>query len=156
MRRRDGSEAVDAACASGGHGPEPRAAVVRGPSDAASGIRGARRRGVVRAGFIRDHICPGRVAKSRGILLRARPGERIRLMAHLFISYSRRDSEFVDRLIVALECYGFQTWEDLKALAGGDIWKAAISKAVRECDAFLIILSPESVSSENVSKELAV
>jgi hypothetical protein len=77
-------------------------------------------------------------------------------MAHLFISYSRRDSEFVDRLIAALERYGFQTWEDVKALAGGDIWKAAISKAVRECDAFLVILSPQSASSENVSKELAI
>jgi len=77
-------------------------------------------------------------------------------MNHIFISYSRRDSEFVDRLIVALERYGFSTWEDVKALAGGDIWKAAISKAVRECDAFLVILSPQSASSENVSKELAI
>jgi hypothetical protein len=77
-------------------------------------------------------------------------------MNHIFISYSRRDSEFVDRLIAALERYGFSTWEDVKALAGGDVWKAAISKAVRECDAFLVILSPQSASSENVSKELAI
>ena len=77
-------------------------------------------------------------------------------MGHIFISYSRKDSEFVDRLSRALELYGFPTWEDVKAIAGGDVWKAAISKAVRECDAFLIVLSPQSASSENVSKELAV
>ena len=77
-------------------------------------------------------------------------------MGHIFISYSRKDSEFVDRLIQALELYGFPTWEDVKAITGGDVWKAAISKAVRECDAFLIVLSPQSASSENVSKELAV
>jgi hypothetical protein len=77
-------------------------------------------------------------------------------MGHIFISYSRKDSEFVDRLSQALELYGFPTWEDVKAIAGGDVWKAAISKAVRECDAFLIVLSPQSASSENVSKELAV
>ena len=77
-------------------------------------------------------------------------------MAHIFISYSRRDSEFVDRLITALAQYGFPSWEDVKAIAGGEVWKAAISKAVRECDAFLIVLSPQSASSENVAKELAV
>jgi hypothetical protein len=77
-------------------------------------------------------------------------------MAHFFISYSRQDAEFVDRLIQALEQFGFTTWKDVKAITGGDIWKAAISKAVRECDAFLIVLSPQAASSENVSKELAV
>lgn len=77
-------------------------------------------------------------------------------MSHIFISYSRKDSEFVERLTQALELYGFTTWEDVKAIVGGDIWKAAISKAVRECDAFLLVLSPQSAGSDNVSKELAV
>jgi hypothetical protein len=77
-------------------------------------------------------------------------------MAHIFISYSRKDSEFVDRLIEALEKYGFPTWQDVNAIAGGEVWKGAISKAVRESDAFLIVLSPQSANSENVSKELAV
>jgi TIR domain len=77
-------------------------------------------------------------------------------MGHIFISYSRKDSEFVDRLIEALEKYGFPTWQDVNAIAGGEVWKGAISKAVRESDAFLIVLSPQSASSENVSKELAV
>jgi TIR domain len=77
-------------------------------------------------------------------------------MGHIFISYSRRDSEFVDRLIEALEKYGFPTWQDVNAITGGEVWKGAISKAVREADAFLIVLSPQSASSENVSKELAV
>src|SRR5262245_4386205 len=77
-------------------------------------------------------------------------------MGHIFVSYSRKDSEFVDRLIEALEKYGFPTWQDVDAIAGGDVWKGAISKAVRESDAFLIVLSPQSADSPNVSKELAV
>jgi len=77
-------------------------------------------------------------------------------MSHIFISYSRKDSEFVDRLIQALELYGFPTWKDVTAISGGDVWKATISRAVRECDAFLVVLSPQSANSENVSKELAV
>ena len=77
-------------------------------------------------------------------------------MGHIFISYSRKDSEFVDRLMPALEQFGFPTWTDVHGITGGDVWKAAISRAVRECDAFLIILSPQSADSENVAKELAV
>jgi TIR domain/zinc-ribbon domain len=77
-------------------------------------------------------------------------------MGHIFISYSRKDSEFVDRLIPALEQYGFSTWSDMHGIAGGDVWKATISRAVRESDAFLIVLSPQSADSENVAKELAV
>ena len=77
-------------------------------------------------------------------------------MGHIFISYSRKDGEFVDRLMQTLDRYGFPTWADVNAIVGGDVWKGAISKAVRECDAFLIILSPQSAGSENVSKELAV
>lgn len=77
-------------------------------------------------------------------------------MGHIFISYSRKDSEFVDRLTPALEQYGFSTWSDVHGIIGGDVWKAAISRAVRESDAFLIVLSPQSANSENVAKELAV
>jgi hypothetical protein len=77
-------------------------------------------------------------------------------MGHIFISYSRKDSEFVNRLMPALEQYGFPTWSDIHGITGGDVWKATISRAVRECDAFLVVLSPQSADSENVAKELAV
>ena len=77
-------------------------------------------------------------------------------MGHIFSSYSRKDHEFVDRLMPALEQYGFSTWSDVHGITGGDVWKAAISRAVRECDAFLVVLSPQSADSENVAKELAV
>src|SRR4030095_5128989 len=77
-------------------------------------------------------------------------------MGHIFISYSRRDSDFVDGLILALEQYGFRTWKDFNAIVGGEVGKASISKAVKECDAFLVVLSPRSASSGNVSKEIAV
>jgi len=77
-------------------------------------------------------------------------------MAHIFISYSRKDSDFVHRLMPALEQYGFSTWSDTHGIAGGDVWKASISRAVRESDAFLVVLSPQSANSENVAKELAV
>ncbi len=75
---------------------------------------------------------------------------------HLFISYSRRDNQFVDRLISALDHRGLATWLDRSAIVGGEVWKASITQAIRDCAAFLIVLSPSSAGSENVPKELTL
>src|SRR4030095_9985748 len=77
-------------------------------------------------------------------------------MGHIFISYSRRDSDFVDGLILALEQYGFRTWKDVNAIVGGEVWKASISTALKARDPFRSALPPQSAPSATVSKELAV
>ncbi len=41
-------------------------------------------------------------------------------MSGIFISYSRLDREFVDRLIEALEQRGFDIWVDRKDIGGGN------------------------------------
>jgi hypothetical protein len=78
------------------------------------------------------------------------------LKNHLFISYSRRDSNFVDRVITALAERGMRTWVDRSAIVGGAVWKASITEAIRDCVAFLIVVSPHSSDSENVPKELTL
>jgi len=78
------------------------------------------------------------------------------LKSHLFISYSRRDTDFVDRVITALAGRGMRTWVDRSAIVGGAVWKASITEAIRDCVAFLIVLSPHSSVSENVPKELTL
>jgi len=78
------------------------------------------------------------------------------LKQHLFVSYSRRDSPFVDRLIAALDDKGLRTWIDRSAIVGGAVWKASITEAIRDCAAFLIVLSHNSTGSENVPKELTL
>ena len=40
-------------------------------------------------------------------------------LINIFISYSHRDSDFVDRLEVDLRAQGFGTWMDRQRLAGG-------------------------------------
>jgi hypothetical protein len=77
-------------------------------------------------------------------------------MGEIFISYSRRDQEFTDTLISGLKDNGLQVWIDSQALQAGDAWRAEISQAIAECDAFLVILSPNCVSSKNVVKELDI
>src|SRR5262245_25023526 len=74
----------------------------------------------------------------------------------IFISYSRHDSEFVDRLIHELEKSGFDAWVDREAIRGGAAWGASISQAIRRSQAVIVVLSPRSAASDNVAKELSL
>lgn len=77
-------------------------------------------------------------------------------MGETFLSYSRHDQEFANRLTQSLKDHGIQVWVDTQEIQGGDAWRAAISRAIAECDAFLVILSPQSVTSKNVVKEVSI
>jgi len=77
-------------------------------------------------------------------------------MGQIFISYSRKDSEFVDRLVRDLGQSGVDFWIDRTGIDGGDKWRASIVQAISECDAFLVVLSPQSIASDNVSKEVSL
>ena len=77
-------------------------------------------------------------------------------MSHVFISYSRKDSGFVDRLIQDMEKRGVAVWVDRQDIGGGETWRAAIADAIRRCLAFVIVLSPNSTASKNVSRELSL
>lgn len=77
-------------------------------------------------------------------------------MSQIFVSYARADRDFVDRLIQDLERKGFDVWVDRKDISGGSDWRAAISQAIRECRAFLLVLSPNSADSKKVIQELSL
>jgi len=77
-------------------------------------------------------------------------------MSEAFISYSRADREFADKLLQDLEERGIDVWIDRESIEGGAAWRAAISAAIRSCRAFILILSPRSTQSGQVSKELSV
>ena len=74
----------------------------------------------------------------------------------IFISYSRRDSEFVDRLREALDARHFTVWVDREDIRGGDEWRAAISAAIRSSEFFLLVLTSDSAGSDSVKKELTL
>jgi hypothetical protein len=63
-------------------------------------------------------------------------------MSEAFISYSRADSAFADKLTDDLEERGIPVWIDRESIEGGAAWRASISKAIRSCCAFILTLSP--------------
>ena len=71
----------------------------------------------------------------------------------VFISYSRTDSAFVDRLEATLQSRGFRTWVDRSEMRGGVDWLNQIQDALDQCQAVLVILSPVAVQSEYVQME---
>jgi hypothetical protein len=77
-------------------------------------------------------------------------------VSHVFLSYARRDQEFADRLVTALEGRGVNVWVDRQDIPGGAAWEAAIGEAVSVSSAVLVVLSPASVTSEYVPKELSL
>jgi hypothetical protein len=71
----------------------------------------------------------------------------------LFISYSRKDMDFVHKLAGDLEKAGYDVWWDITDLRGGDDWVRVIPTAIESSDHVLVVLSPNSIISEWVEKE---
>jgi hypothetical protein len=71
-----------------------------------------------------------------------------------FFCYSRDDSEFALKLAKDLREAGANIWIDQLDIGPGEHWDDAVEKALKSSRAFLIILSPTSVESQNVKDEL--
>ncbi len=74
-------------------------------------------------------------------------------MTQVFISYSRKDLEFVDRLANDLKTTGFEVWYDLSGLEPGTRWRQEIQNAIQDSQYFLVVLSPNSIISDWVERE---
>jgi hypothetical protein len=74
-------------------------------------------------------------------------------MQNIFISYSRKDIDFVRKLAGDLEKAGYDVWWDLTDLRGGDEWVTRIAAAIEASETVIVVLSPNSIQSEWVRKE---
>jgi WD40 repeat protein len=69
-------------------------------------------------------------------------------MAKLFVSYSRRDSAAARRLIEAFKSIGQEVWVDWEAIPPAVDWLEQIFRGIEEADAFIFMISPDSIASE--------
>ena len=72
-----------------------------------------------------------------------------------FFSYSRHDSEFTLKLAKDLRAAGAPVWLDQLDIPPGRHWDTAVEKAIGVSSSLLIVLSPDSVQSENVMDEVS-
>jgi hypothetical protein len=72
----------------------------------------------------------------------------------IFISYSRRDQEFVTRLASDLDTQVANVWFDQSTIQLGQKWHDEIMDGIRGCKAFILVLSPDSIESKYVREEV--
>jgi WD40 repeat protein len=75
-------------------------------------------------------------------------------MPDVFVSYSRRDSEFVRRLAESVAERGKEVWVDTEGIADGEVFPEAIKRAIEQSDAFLFVITPASVQSSYCENEV--
>ena len=75
-------------------------------------------------------------------------------MSHVFISYSRKDIYFAQKIVDALAENNLDTWIDWKSIPKGEDWMDEIYRGIEGADAFLFLISPDSVKSRMCSKEI--
>jgi hypothetical protein len=75
-------------------------------------------------------------------------------MSTLFISHSSHDDAFVRSLQQALGDLKQDVWIDSRELRAGDPLWPAIQKAIEEASAYAVVVSPDSLQSNWVGKEL--
>jgi WD40 repeat protein len=75
-------------------------------------------------------------------------------MSHIFISYSRKDLDFAQKIVDALAANNLNTWVDWKSIPYGEDWEQEIYGGIEGADAFLFLISPDSVVSQMCNKEI--
>src|ERR1700716_1834654 len=78
-----------------------------------------------------------------------------RSKARVFISYSRKDMGFADRLEAALKARGFGPLIDRAEIFAFEEWWKSIEALIVRADTVVFVLSPDSASSEVAVKEVA-
>ena len=74
--------------------------------------------------------------------------------AEVFVSYSRGDQDRVFELAAKLRAGGVSLWIDQGAIDAASLWSEQIVNALESAKALLLIVTPSSVHSDNVAKEV--
>jgi hypothetical protein len=81
--------------------------------------------------------------------------QRVPRSEEVFISYSRKDKEFVRRLDEELKRRDREAWVDWEGIPPGDKWEKTIYGAIEATHTFIFVLTPDSIASDVCGKEIA-
>lgn len=72
----------------------------------------------------------------------------------VFLSHSSADESFIDAIAEVLRRHGVPVWYSKTNIIGAQQWHDEIGAALNRCDWFVLVLSPNSVDSMWVKREL--
>ncbi|MBD2099592.1 toll/interleukin-1 receptor domain-containing protein [Leptolyngbya sp. FACHB-261] len=75
-------------------------------------------------------------------------------MSGVFISYSRKDKPFVQKLHDALRSQQQKTWVDWDGIEWTEDWWQAIERGIEGTNTFVFVISPDSVASKHCNAEI--
>src|SRR3984893_3745218 len=78
-----------------------------------------------------------------------------RSKAKVFISYSRKDMAFADRLEAALKARAFEPLIDREEIYAFEDWWKRIETLIARADTVVFVISPDAVSSNVCHKQVA-
>src|ERR1700726_2313657 len=73
--------------------------------------------------------------------------------AKVFISYSRKDLAFADRLDAALKARGFETLIDRTDILAFEEWWKRVEALIGRADTVVFVLSPDAVRPESIARK---
>ena len=71
----------------------------------------------------------------------------------VFISHAATDAKLAKRVAHVLREAGFQVWDETQILPG-DNWGTQLAEALQESEAMVVLLTPNSLHSPNLSHEV--
>ncbi|HNB52365.1 MAG TPA: TIR domain-containing protein, partial [Anaerolineales bacterium] len=100
-----------------------------------------------------------RMRKTTPITTRILPSEAKKIEQNagdvrVFISYSRRDKAFVQKLHEAIRARGLDVWVDWENIPLTADWWAEIQRGIENADAFAFVISPDSLKSRVCGDEV--
>lgn len=72
----------------------------------------------------------------------------------IFISHSHNDEIFARKVASLLQDQGLDVWEASNEIFPGDNWAAKISRGLQESNAMVVLLTPESLKSIWVQRDV--
>jgi hypothetical protein len=73
----------------------------------------------------------------------------------VFISYSHKDEALARQVVMFLENAGLNAWYDKREIMPGDNWAEKVAEGLKECDAMVVLLSPDALESDHVRWDIS-
>ena len=74
--------------------------------------------------------------------------------AEVFLSHSHTDKALAVRIAKVLRAHGIDVWYSERNIRGAQQWMDEIGTALKRCDWFIVLLTPDAVKSKWVKREV--
>lgn len=72
----------------------------------------------------------------------------------VFLSYSHKDIEIAKKIAKELSEFDLDVWNAETEIMPGDNWAEKVSNALKESDAMVVLITPDSLESRTVQREI--